>query len=222
VLESQFPNGDYDYADDYGEPGYSTPYGAETPMVLIGDWWCRCGANPAAGKPKGYGYEPGAVVKPTDLHDVMSHHPRLWAKMEEQGVQFEWHDEWWIDSNASKAYRTQADSYSWQSSIQWNEDICDYLTPDDDFADWLEWALNNPGRCLMRHYDRDVKDAGFVKWEPTDPHDYYNGWHDGMEDDPREIIKTLPDGHDYVFVLDETSQFYVGFSCWTRPTEEDE
>lgn len=213
-----------DYCDDYGEPGYSFPYGAETPMFVAANWWCRCGKNPHAGKPKGW--DGNKVTQPGDLHDFGAHHPRIFAQMEAQGVEMHWNDEWWIDHETGKAYRTQADSYSWQSSIQWNEDICDYMTPDHDFDVWIEWAVNNTSRCLMARYRSDLEAAGFTQWEPNDPHRYHSGWYEGMTDDPvkvrAEIDRWSDNQEDVVFLLDETSQFYVGFSAWTRPTTEDD
>jgi hypothetical protein len=228
ILDPGFETGVVtDWAGDYGEPGYEFRYGAETPMLLIGNWWCRCGNNPKAGTYK-WGYPVGPEgetpkVLPTDLHSVDDHHPRVWAQLASQGVETAFYDEWWIDPNTSKAYRTQADSYSWQSSIQWNEDIGDYMTPDDDFQTWLDWVLNDPERrALMRDWLGPLKDAGFVQWEPDDPHRYENGWHPHQTDDPKTVTATIrrtdPDC-DIVYVIDETSQFYIGFSAWTRPDD---
>lgn len=226
VLEPIIEADGGDYANEYGEPGYSFPHGAETPLFVAANWWCRCGHNPYAGRPKrGYsGGEP--LIQPTDLHSFSDHRPRLWAQMESQGVELHWNDEWWVDYETGKAYRTQADSYSWQSSIQWNEDMCDYMTPDHDFDVWLDWALNDTSRCLMARFRSDLESAGFTQWEPNDPHRYHNGWHEGMTDDPvkvrAEIDRWSDHQEDVVFLLDETSQFYVGFSAWTRPTEVDD
>lgn len=214
-----------DYASEYGEPGYSFD-NDETPIFLIGDWWCRCGNNPHAGRPK-YGLHGDVenVVKPGDLHSVDSHHPRVWAQLESQGVETAFYDEWWVDPETSKAYRTTADSYRWQSSIQWNDEMGDYMTPDTPFDDWLEWALNDHERCLMASWRSELEAAGFTQWEPHDPHDYHNGWHEGMDDRPEAIVADInrwsDEQEDIVFLLDQTSQFYVGFSAWIRPRDTD-
>jgi hypothetical protein len=209
-----------DDATEYGEPGYRFDNETDTNRFLLGDWWCRCGKNPHAGKPHGYG---NRETKPDDLHGVEAHHPRLWAQLAEQGIECAFYDEWWVDCETGKAYRTQPDSYSWQSSIQWNEDMCDYMTPDHDFDVWLEWAVNDTSRCLMASWRSELEAAGFTQWEPNDPHRYHNGWHEGMTDDPvkvrAEIDRWSDEQEDVVFLLDETSQFYVGFSAWTRPSE---
>lgn len=182
-----------DTASEYGEPGYGT-YTRNGP-ILFGSWWCR------------------TCDKADGLHDVQSHHPRFWAQLESQGYEFEWYDEWWVDYETSKAYRTQADSYHWQSSIQWNEDICNFLTPDHDDSDWIEWAMNDPDRCLMARF-RHLE--GWTLLEDR----LENGWHQGMDDKPADAVKHVPDGYDYVFVLDETSQFYITFSLYIKEQED--
>ncbi len=215
-----------DDASEYGEPGYSFDKPTDTNRFLIGDWWCRCGRHPRTGQRERYHYSGDKVIEASALHGVEEHHPRLWAQLAEQGIEVAFDDEWWVDCETGKAYRTQPDSYSWQSSIQWNEDMCDYMTPDHDFDVWLEWALNDTSRCLMASYRSDLEAAGFTQYEPHDPHRYHNGWHEGMTDDPVKIraeIDRWSDGQeDVVFLLDETSQFYVGFSAWTRPIEQED
>lgn len=199
----------YNYADEYGEPGYSHNYGATTPTVLLGDYWCRC----------------GTVLRDDgtpDLHDIAHHHPRVWAQLESQGVQCEWSDEWIVSygGDASRAYRTQPDSYSWQPSILWTDG--DFLTPDDGIDAWLEECVNDPQRCISSHVwtRRDMEAAGFVQWEPDDPHTYENGWHPGQTDDPktidREIRERMGNDVEVVFYLDATGQFDIRFSAWMR------
>jgi hypothetical protein len=213
-----------DWANDYGEPGYHFPYGATTPIIVLGDFWCRCGKNPDAGKPRHFGYgrrdEPVRLVEGKDLHSYENHHPRVWAQMESQGVQFEWSDEWMVDyENGAKAYRTQADSYSWQPSVQFTDDG-EYLTPDSDIEDWIEWAVNDPRKCLMDQYHWAIEEAGYTERECG----FASGWFEGMNDDPVKITEAIRREHDDIdilFVLSETSQFYVRFCVFTRSTEEE-
>lgn len=209
ILESTLgADGSFDYANEYGEPGYGS---VGTTMVVLGNYWCRCDK---------LGTDDNGRV---NLHDHAAHHPRIWQQMEDQGVEFEWCDEWCVDYDAGKAYRTQPDSYSWQPTAMYTEDG-DLLTPDSDIDEWIEWAADEPTRCLMRRYRDQLQGAGFVKWEPGNEQDYQSGWHEGMTDDPKavtdQIRQALGDGAEIVFVLDETSQFYVGFSVWTRETDE--
>ncbi len=227
IVERLFDDGiATDSATEYGEPGYSFNRSTDTNLFLIGDWWCRCGNNPHAGKRHGWG---DRETTPDDLHTPQDHRPRLWAHLESQGVETDFYDEWWVDYETGKAYRTQPNSYTWQSSIQWNEDVDDYLTPDHDIDEWIAWAVNNPKRCLMRQYRGAIAEAGFEKWEPGNPRDYESGWHPGQTDDPKAVYDEIctrqvrDDGPDIdiVFVLDETSQFYVGFSAWVRQQPEE-
>lgn len=197
-----------DFAADYGEPGYSFRDGATTPLFLLGNWWCQC-------KRAGASIIPGH----THLHTVQDHHPRLWSQLEAQGVEYDFYDEWWVDDDTNKAYRTQPDSYIWQSVIQWNDDTGSYLTPDSDDDDWLGWAKNNPDRCLMANHREMLERQGFIQQGDA----YHSGLHQGMDDRPgpvlAEIQHTAPSPVDVVFLLNETSQFYVSFTAWVRPVD---
>lgn len=104
------------------------------------------------------------------------------------------------------------------------EDSCDLLTPDNDLDQWLEEMVNDPRKCLPSHLfsSGDLEEAGWQAWNGR----YESGWHPGQDDDPEkitaEIRDAVGDAVDVVFLLDESSQFYVGFSAWTRPVEEEE
>lgn len=227
LLSPWLGDGDWQSASDYGEPGYSFRHDATTGIVVLGNYWCNCGKNPMTGKQGQYagGSNPYYVTKPSDLHDLASHHPRVWRQMELQGVEFEWYDEWTIDSDHDKAYRTQSDSYHWMPAYQLT-DTGDMLTADDDIAEWVEWAKNNPQRCIpTRIVKRDqLEAAGFMLI-----HDRLeNGLHHGMDDDPQayydmESGKVGQDGSkwDYVFMLDDVSQFYITFSMMARVQEDE-
>lgn len=205
----------HDYCDEYGEPGYS----ADGPIIL-GDLWCRSKTcsyvknNPdevyADGTPK--------------LHSVEYHYPRLFAQMEEQGIVFEWHDEWVVshESSPSKCYRTTGDSYQWQSSILWTDG--DFLTPDDDIEYWIEEVVNDPRRCLPRHVwsNEQIEELGFVEHECG----FQNGWFEGMNDDPVKISEELRSREgkdiDILFKLSYVSQFDLGFCVFIRKPQQEE
>lgn len=199
-----------DTASEYGEPGYSHRWGATTPLILLGDYWCRCEHNPRGDAGK--------------FHDIMSHHPRVWAQLESQGVQCEWYDEWWVDYETGKAWRTEPNSYGWQPSIIWCEDMCDYLTPDHDAEDWITWAANDTARIIPRVVGIDLASHGFTRW-PDDSTRFESGWHPGQTDDPKVITDNIRAEHgdavDIVFYLDSTGQFDIAFSAWTRPVEDE-
>ena len=211
VLDRCWPRGDYQSADNYGEPGYSFRHGTTTPMVVLTDYWCQC----------------GKVLKDdgsAELHTYEYHWPKVWAQMESQGVEFQWSDEWTIDYDHSKAYRTKADSYSWQPTAILNTDTCEYLTPDDDIETWIEWASNDDTRCIPRRVwsSGDLIEAGFREYGSR----YESGWHEDQTDDPTKITAEIRkwEGPDVevVFLLDEASQFYIGFSAWIRGQEDEE
>ena len=193
-----------DYCSEYGEPGYSHSYALsdnDTPAIVLGSYWCHC-------------------AQFDGLHDYATHHPRLWEQLESQGVQFHWHDEWIIDHNSDKAYRTSADSYSWQSSIMYIDG--DMLTPDDDIDTWLEHVLQNETPCLpgVVWSATDIINAGFAKYNGT----YESGWHPGQDDNPVTIMATVKreygEDTEVVFRLDSSGQFDINFSAYYRLPDE--
>lgn len=204
-----------DYAGAYGEPGYDTS--GTTPLVVLGDFWCNCG-KVLHGDDSGW---PEHMRGKPAIHDHAHHRPRLWDQLNAQGVEFEWHDEWAIDSENDKAYRTSGDSYSWQPSFVYT-DGGDMLTGDNDLDVWVEWATESPGRALPSRVWRavDVIEAGFVKHNGQ----FESGWHPGQDDEPGAIADAIRDEHgediDVVFLLDGVGQFDVQFSAYYRVKEE--
>lgn len=204
--DDRFQSAGFDYCAEYGEPGYQR---VGTAGVLLADWWCKCGTVLR---------EDGTP----ELHGFELHYPRLFAALEEQGYELEWSDEWVVDHESGKCYRTQGDSYSWQSSILWTDG--DFLTPDAGIDAWIEELVNDPHRCMTSTvWTRgDLEGAGFVQWERDDPHTYESGWHPGQDDDPEAITQQiraeLGDDVEILFYLDDSGQFDVRFSAWTRGT----
>jgi hypothetical protein len=192
-----------DYASEYGEPGYTS----DGP-ILFGDWWCRRKDCDYAET-----YENGAKK----VHGLDCHYPRVFAFLEENGAQLEWDDEWTVVDD--KAYRTSADSYSWQPTAVWNDDVGDYMVNGEDIDTWLEWAVNDSSRCLMARSftDAELEAEGFVERQC----DFYNGWHEGMADDPKAIMAMVQDSEnvDVLFMLAETSQFYIRFCVYVREVD---
>lgn len=66
----------------------------------------------------------------------------------------------------------------------------------------------------------DPGSVGFVRVGPEHP--YQNGWHTGMTDDPDKIRSELIDNgiEDVVFSI-SPSQFYVDFTVWVRPENQE-
>jgi len=197
-----------DYADEYGEPGYSLDN--EDGFFVIGDWWCK-------DQECDYPREDDGVWR---LHDVCDHYPSLVERLAEAGMETAFHDEWFVDnqSSPSKAYRTTGDSYGWQSSILWCDG--DYLTPDDGIEAWIEWSLENGKGFGSRPWsEADLIAQGFTEYQC----DYESGWFEGMNDDPdkvmAEVQKQVGDEVDVLPYLKETSQFYIRFCMFTRPKD---
>lgn len=188
-----------DHVSYWQADGVREPSGIlSTPLVVLGTYWCRCGT-------------------PDDLHSKEVHHPKLWQQLEAQGVSFEWYDEWVIDHDHDKAYRTQPDSYLWQPSHVMTEDGA-LLTPDDDVETWIDWATEDgASRCLLSNVtdESDVLGAGFERHNGQ----FESGWHPGQDDDPKVIADAIREQHgdvDIVFMLDSTGQFDIAFSAYYR------
>lgn len=205
-----------DTCHQYGEPGYRFDVAEpDTPLLVLSDFWCQCGKNPNVGK------HPGRDDKPEDLHDIGSHHSRVWRQMESQGVEWLWYDEWIVDYECDKAFRTTSDSYFWQPSLVITEGG-DYLTPDNDIDAWIEWAIDEVKAIPDNVWSHaDIREAGFEK---LNEHSYESGWHPHQTDDPVKILAEMrvqyPDD-ELIFTWDEQSQFYARFSIWRRPVDQE-
>lgn len=189
--------------EGYAEPGYHT----SGPLVF-GNWndkrWARDGEPPVT----------KAETVPSRLGDALV----------KAGAEIEWYDEWAQCADCWRAFRTASDSYSWSMFGAFVEDACDYVCADclrADMESYLPDYVNSPSRILTWARRSDLTGAGFVQWEPGNPQAYESGWHAGQDANPptilAEIGTALPNS-DTVFLLDEASQFYIGFSAWVRPT----
>ena len=208
VME-RFPDHIRDVANEYGEPGYGNHY---TTGVLVGNFWCQCGEVLR---------EDGS----RELHDLAHHYPRTFAALEESGWESVWEDEWVVtyDGQTSRAYRTQPDSYSWQSSVMLTE-YGEYLTPEDDVEEWVAEVVDEPHRALTSRVWSvgDLERAGFRVWD--DGELYESGWHPGQTDDPEEITRrireTLGDDVEIVFHIAGVGQFDITFRAMIRGGED--
>lgn len=182
----------------YREPGYGGG------LVIIGDLWCRCDHIEG-------------------LHSIDAHHPRIWARLEEEGVEAAFYDEWYVDDDGG-AWRTRNDSYSWQSSILWCERAGDYLTPDDGIEAWIEEVQNDPQKALPGRVwsDDEIRAEGWREWECG----YESGWHPGQDADPREITRQirdeLGDDVDVLFQVTGVGQWDVRFCAWVKLDDGDD
>lgn len=149
--------------------------------------------------------------------NYLDKYPNIMKYLEEN-YELEWYDEWYICYNTGKAYRTQPNSYGWESQIMYSESIGGYLTPDDDISFWIDEAkisdYNETIKALPSFFCGDeIEKEGFKLIGETFENGYY-----GKVDSPKEIAKELfEEGFtELVFQIDYTSQFSTGFKAYAK------
>lgn len=141
--------------------------------------------------------------------------PETTAKRLERSFELEWYDEWYIDYNRSKCYRTQGDSYHWTPSVVFF-DCSEPITIDDakdDPESYLEFLHNNSERAEC--FDLDLESLGYEKVNT----DYYeSGWY-GCNDSPDKILSDLltKDSEGiYIFANLRQEQFRTMFDVYRK------
>lgn len=136
--------------------------------------------------------------------------------LEKCGYSLEWSDEWMIDYNNDKAYRTSPDCYSWECQVMLTDDG-EYITPDDSPDTWIaacEITANfQPMVCLPSWIsEADILEAGFTLQNS----DLESGFFPGQTDDPVKITADLIKRGAYrvLFQKRENSQFYCRFAVY--------
>jgi hypothetical protein len=162
--------------------------------------------------------EPGYDDKPVALANWNNIPYKVYKALEIMGYSCEWLDEWVTCGNCYKAIRSSPNSYGWSQYWAWISD-CEIICGDcvkENPEEYLETLENNPTKCMT--IDVDLENNGYTLMED----DFENGLHQGMDANPKEILKKYqdkyPDGR-FIFVLDEPSQFYIKFSIWKKDTE---
>lgn len=197
LLNNHYSSKYFEYASEYGEPGYSNTY---VEAVILGDWWCRCGKT-NDGK----------------LHSIEIHHPRVFSGMEKEGYEFLWSDEWVVVND--KAWRTVSDSHSWVSSIALVHG--EWITPDDGLEAWIEEYKNSEDMAITcpAFSDNDFTDLGWRQFNGI----YEHGLHPGQTDTPRKVLEEIRREHgehvDWVFSIPKSSQFDFQFKAWIKEWE---
>jgi len=191
----------YDVAEEYGEPGYSLPEGGKG--IIFSNW------NTIRERGQKEDGTWGLTGKEDDTPE------RVGKLLERLGWDTEWSDEW-TTCDCGKAVRTSPDSYSWLPSfVLGNGEIlckdCALEDPGDYVSGYL---LNSTSKADT--FGIDLSGLGFRKLEDESRE---SGWHEGQTDDPEKVAELVPEGQDYVFQLDEQSQFYCRWSCWIRPDD---
>jgi len=143
----------------------------------------------------------------------------IYEYLEEAGYSLESNDEWYVDHDNDKAWRTSGDCYSWVMAIK----FCDgyVLTPDDDISDWLEECestdYNQPHASLPEWIEaEDIESNGYTK---VDCDDYESGFY-GTSDNPTKIYQKLEETVDglesVVFQITSAEQFRVNFTAYYK------
>lgn len=136
----------------------------------------------------------------------------------EENYELEWSDEWIIDYDCDKAYRTSPDSYGWQQQFRIT-DSGELITPDSDIEDWIEYCVmtdyKQQARCLPDFIDRELLiEEGFYLISEDNANGLY-----GRTDDPNKIAEEVFNETEYteiIFILDSVSQFELEFSVYAR------
>ena len=186
---------DIQWAERYGEPGYTDP---ESCVILFANWnTIRC--------------DP---ITPENRHREQNVVARIGKLAEKLGAECEWSDEW-STCECGAAVRTQPNSYSWLPSyiVGEGEITCKTCLLDDpeDYVD--SFLLDNAEKADT--FDVDLSELGFTQADKGE-----QGWHPGQNDTPEDMVKaSVPDGHEFAFQIDNTGQFDVSFSLWVRRIE---
>lgn len=186
-------------ASGYAEPGYS----AREDVVISGDW-----------NEKKYGSEDFRYTYPGFVCDIFD----SW------GVECEWYDEWYVCTQCDLFVRTKPNSYRWKRSygIVDDEVLCKECIGKYYIEEYIDGIKNNPNTASTFITDEQLENLGFERVN-NDP--FANGWFDGQTDDPETILSTAMSNNpdkDYVFTIDENSQFYSTFSLWERKKNDEQ
>lgn len=124
-------------------------------------------------------------------------------------------DEYSTCSNCNGIIKTSPDYYG--SPIQYMSFECAILCREClTIEEILPEYVNNPLKCvpsnLFNEYDFEIE--GFKK---LNEESYERGLHPGQNDDPKTIIKEFEKQYtEIIFLLTETSQFYIKFDVMGR------
>jgi hypothetical protein len=148
---------------------------------------------------------------------------RILDYLEEAGFKLEWSDEWYIDYENDKAWRTSPDSYGWVCQIVLPAESCEYLTPDDGAEAVIDaLAMTDKAHPTQAVPDwvteADIEALGYTPINGV----YEHGFHPGQTDDPREIAeKAFAAGAEaVVFRIKHVGQFDVHFQGFQRMPED--
>lgn len=143
---------------------------------------------------------------------------RIQDYLTEAGFELEWFDEWYIDYNNDKAWRTSPNCYSWICSLVYADDG-EVLTPDDGAEAAIDAvALTDYAQPIGAVPDwvleADIESEGYVQINGT----YESGWHPGQNDDLEKIAKAAFEtgATSVLFRIAQSGQFDVHFQGFRK------
>lgn len=179
------------WRDQIDAPTVTTDPDTDEPFLIVESWeQVRRLASLAA--------VPALVARGADYPDL------------DERVNYGFSDEYDTCSHCGRLIRTSPDSYSWQPDfiVTDGEILCSECIEADPES--IIDELKNTQHPLPP----DVNPAEHG-WARVNDRAFESGWFPGQNDDPRTIARTLDDlGIDYVFTIDEPSQFYTRWSVW--------
>lgn len=115
--------------------------------------------------------------------------------------------------------RTSPNSYCWVAPlfIDCEGYACDDCVAKGEFDDYVMEEYCNVNKCLPEAIDLDR--VGLVK---INKDSLQNGFHAGMDDDPKKVIEALQAQNIDVWFKVFPSQFYVEFDCYVRKEDLDQ
>lgn len=197
------PNGDgmtvTNVGMGYAEPGYHD----NVTTWVLGSWWVR-------------DKETGEL----EMHPITKAFDRL-------GITWDFYDEWDQCSHCWRIFRSTGDSYFWKRfgvDLPDGDRLCGECVVDPEFLpDVLQEYVNNPHNRVAFCDASHLEALGWVRYNAD--RKYQAGAFEGMRDNPgsiAEMLKVSHPNHDFVFYLDEPSQFYIEFSVFLKERTEQE
>jgi len=152
--------------------------------------------------------------------NYISHEVFEWL---EEEYELEWLDEWIINYNDSKAFRTAPNSWGWMQSFFLNDDL-DPIAIKGNEREYLEVGgfINNCGSIVANVDEEVMEKLGFVR---IDQDDHCSGWYNHCEMPCEFTEKNIPQELlsnkkiEYVFYSEGKSQFAISWSVWVRADE---
>lgn len=139
----------------------------------------------------------------------------LQTRLEAQGFELEWSDEWYVDHNngGGKAYRTSPNGHGLESQLLMVDG--GYLTPDDALEDWITQCEDNERAALPAWWDEaDIAALGWTK----QTEEYESGLREGSSDNPAEIaLRLQAQRKTFLFQLGRSGDAYMlAFHVWVK------